>query len=189
MKQLDLNRYRKQMEAIRLAQAAKDFTPVLFIEVDDAGFLCFHGGDQRFETLFDAEAKLALMAGITNKTAVFYEDTGLVPDGFYATDRIYHNGLYLSADPILYYCSAAERKAFMDCAAPGKYETWAWAYLTLINQLLISSISEPVIGENLELMADENPALKDLIAHRNSISPAEMVLRYQDQKWFAGNKK
>lgn len=60
LKRIALEKYWKQLQEIKEAQAKKDFLPFLFITVEPDGAITIGvGADQRrFETLFDVEAYL-----------------------------------------------------------------------------------------------------------------------------------
>ena len=160
-----LNRLRELEES----QKNKQAIPVLFADVEEDGRLWVgkNTGDKHyFENMFDGEAYITALPGFTKQTKVFIDDM------FCGSD-----GLYLPADPILYFTDSVKRSDFIRVKRDSK--EWLVLYITLIKHIL-----ETAKTENLsELPGFDTPALKDLIENMDSMNIEQLVERYENQKW------
>ena len=157
-----LNRLRELEES----QKNKQAIPVLFADVEEDGRLWVgkNISDRHyFENMFDGEAYINALPGVTKQTKVFVDDM------FCGSD-----GLYLPADPILYFTDSAKRSDFVRVKSDS--EKWLTLYIALIKCILESAESE--------LSRFNTPALKDLIENMDSMNIEQLVERYKDQKWF-----
>lgn len=157
-----LNRLRELEES----QKNKQAIPVLFADVEEDGRLWVgkNISDRHyFENMFDGEAYINALPGVTKQTKVFIDDM------FCGSDE-----LYLPADPILYFTDSATRSDFIH--AKSDHEKWLALYIALIQHILESAESE--------LSRFNTPALKDLIENMDSMNIEQLVERYKDQKWF-----
>lgn len=166
-----LNRLRELEES----QKNKQAIPVLFADVEEDGRLWVGkniSDKHYFENMFDGEAYINALPGVTKQTKVFIDDM------FCGSD-----GLYLPADPILYFTDSAKRSDFIRVNSDS--EKWLVLYIALIKHIL-----ETAETENLpELPGFDTPALKDLIENMDSMNIEQLVEHYKDQKWFNGTIK
>lgn len=157
-----LNRLRELEES----QKNKQAIPVLFADVEEDGRLWVgkNISDRHyFENMFDGEAYINALPGVTKQTKVFIDDM------FCGSD-----GLYLPADPILYFTDSAKRSNFIRVNSDS--EKWLALYIALIMHILESAESE--------LSRFNTPALKDLIENMDSMNIEQLAERYKNQKWF-----
>ncbi len=162
-----LNRLRELEES----QKNKQAIPVLFADVEEDGRLWVgkNTSDKHyFENMFDGETYINALPGFTEQTKVFIDDM------FCGSD-----GLYLPADPILYFTDSAKRSDFIRVNSDS--EKWLALYIALIKHILERVESE--------LSRFNTPALKDLIENMDSMNIEQLVERYKDQKWFNGTIK
>lgn len=161
-----LNRLSKLEEI----QAIKSLVESVYITVEEDGRLSIGlGADAHyFETMFEVESYLLTLPGVTNKTILFIDDIACASDD-----------LYLPGEPLLYYISSADRKRFIAVALTP--EEWLSLYIELIQKLLVTSVEKP----DMVLIGFDDPALKDLIENKNSMSIEQLIERYKDHKWFA----
>lgn len=162
-----LNRLRELEES----QKNKQAIPVLFADVEEDGRLWVgkNISDRHyFENLFDGEAYINALPGVTKQTKVFIDDMSCGSDE-----------LYLPADPILYFTDSVKRSDFIHAST--NPEKWLALYIALIKQILESAESE--------LSRFNTPALKDLIENMDSTNIEQLVERYENQKWFRQNLK
>lgn len=161
----------KKLENI---QNSRGTIGTVFLHVDEDGKISDGVGRTAhcFETMFEVENYLLGLPGVTSKTAIFIDDMEIASDN-----------LYLTAEPILYFCNSEQRREFIaDSLIP---EKWLPRYIALIQRVLTMSIENP----NMPLPGFDNPALKDLIANYNSMSVGQLIERYKDQKWFKGTQQ
>lgn len=182
MKRLNLTGYRKELEKLKRLHAQANFCRFFWIEVREDGSI-MAGRDAAemtipYQTVFDIPDP----PGFSPETKVFVDNSHVVPDGHYLPDGGFENGLYLPADPILYYCNQQERKRFIDLVKSSDYTAWMEKYVALIMSLQVRSISEP----DTFLPGFNDPAVHDLIQTHNRFSLEELVKRYQDRRWFRG---
>ena len=163
-----LNRLRELEES----QKNKQAIPVLFADVEEDGRLWVgkNTNDKHyFENMFDGEAYMTTLPGVTKQTKVFIDDM------FCGSD-----GLYLPADPILYFTDSAKRSDFIRVNSDP--EKWLALYVALIKHILETAETKSA------LPGFDTPALKDLIENMDSMNIEQLVERYKDQKWFNGTK-
>ncbi len=160
-----LNRLNKLEEV----QASKDFVRSVCVTVEEDGRLSIGLGKDAhyFETMFEVESYLTALPGVTNKTVLFLDDF-----------RCWDDSLYLPLEPLLYCIGSAERNRFIT-AAPLP-EEWLTLYIGLIQGLLATAVEKP----DMALAGFDNPALKDLMENKDSMSVEQLVERYQDERWF-----
>lgn len=162
-----LNRLRELEES----QKNKQAIPVLFADVEEDGRLWVgkNTNDKHyFENMFDGEAYINALPGVTKQTKVFIDDM------FCGSD-----GLYLPADPILYFTDSAKRSDFIRVNSDS--EKWLALYIALIKHILERAESE--------LSRFNTPALKDLIENMDSMNIEQLVERYENQKWYRQHLK
>lgn len=161
-----LNRLNKLEEI----QAIKSLVESVYITVEEDGRLSIGlGADAHyFETMFEAESYLLTLPGVTNKTVLFLDDMECASDN-----------LYLPGEPLLYYIGSADRKRFV--AAALTPEEWLPLYIELIQKLLVTAVEKP----DMVLIGFDDPALKDLIENKDSMSIEQLIERYKNHKWFA----
>lgn len=159
----------KELEKLQSAQNAVD---VLFVRVEENGQISVGeaGKKKYFEDMFAVDNYILTLPGVTGKTTIFLDDLSMWGD------------LYLPNDPLWYYVTANERKRFIDTKDQAD---WLRGYINVINNLLSKAVGNP----SMFLPGFNDPALKDLIANRNEYTVTELVDRYNDQRWFKGNKK
>jgi hypothetical protein len=161
-----------RLERLEKLQNVKGFIPAVCLTVEENGKISDGIGTtaHRFETMDEFEKYVLGVPGITDKTILFLDDMAIASDS-----------LYLPNEPILYFTNSEQRRGFMSVNP----EKWLSLYIALIQRVLVMAAENP----NMDFPGFSDPALKDLIANKNSMKIEQLIERYKDQKWFKGNKK
>lgn len=167
MRRINLNQYRKELRRLQDAQKASSEIAIVYASADEDGMIraLMHygppfGRKQSEIEYFNNLEGLLQKTGITEKTTIIIDDLEV------------HAEMYLPADPILFYCTPEQRMAFMEWASDD-HERWLVEY-----HRLCASVKE----QGLELPDSE--ALNDLMENFGAFTPAELVKRYQEVRWF-----
>ena len=158
----------KELERLQKIQNAVD---MLCVGVEESGEISVGvvGHKKYFEDMFAADGYIFTLPGVTEQTTIFLDDL------------IMWNDLYLPNDPLWYYLTANERKRFIDTKDKAE---WLRGYIEVVNNIL----SKAIENSSMFLPGFDDPALKDLIENRNNYTVAELVDRYNEERWFRGNK-